>query len=1235
MEQNFFEKPFVFMNKEYKDGPQLVKALIENWDIAVSVLRRGDLKGFEVQADKIWEGKEEESCAFQKALHQLDPSLSGIPFMDKEKKKAEVISFEQVGKILSSTQKGDPYYDTFKRAAKSGVFSAYMPQLRELENLLIQDGDQEKREEAGKKFDLKLQGKKYLRYQGVTYTSDWEFAKKVKEVLEAGYEETFQFLEDLYESDECRDNFRIWGQETDAARKNQDFELLHQKWTELSSYMEDCKGKDWKNRIWMGNIMSDTPDLESIWAHIYCFSSSNEVESFLLDVKQEYERTVGELEDHIEGYRLIRAMFNEMGRVLLDEGKKKTESIKKYKIWKDTAEVISAGNESIALFNDAAAQAEKVLECYRQNRLMEGFKTANKLGKRYLMDLMLFPTAEVSLVAIDTLLNEVKQNEEDAGMAFLRLSLATRCVMKKKELIREKDYRIEGEFVDDYYLKKIELFSGEMAEILKRLGKQEREDGYRKEWKRLAETLGKTVEPSCRSKLDAFINDWEKLYQKMKAEGNKIIDYMPPDRLLLKRSYRNKFREYGRCKTEYRKLENTFGEVVQTYKEKLKKKYQAVKCCGDAEYGRLLEGSRKACEEFLLEAKEAESAASLASQKRNAAFDKAKNLLEELKKREAVAEEKEKKASARKRFIKKHRAKVLVALALIGFGIFFYSRYMTSTYYGTKLYLGNMFDYEEYTIAEGATKIASNVFQGMENLKTIEIPDTVEQIEEGAFADCTKLETIVIPPSVTQIGERAFGNCTSLKKLEFAGADVTLSNYVFENCVSLEKITAPKQLHFDNSSVFRNCHSLDVDHSFSNGNGSENLKSNLYTDIIAGTALLNNEVQLMNFLYGKEIYSEEMDIYETLSNTEGVFSNIKITEPGEAAVSDASFSFDYEEGIRSFSVEGILSGSLDEELIWEFDCIRAELLMDELLLQDEEGYYVKLPALMADETITESNYGWEIGMNEEEITVNELIPLERTEDDEWMNAFSVQARLHKDFGDFGFSGTLMVYPDGSTEFISDSGELLNRDILGTYRRADGEEKVFSIDAQYGNYYSVSGMASEDNPGRSVFFLNPDPTKGETLITTKGEGFATYFSYLEWNDEYLVIDDIPYQKMSEETGTLPEDKTGLVGVWEGTYMNKDRTRTAFCRKTILPMGSENELRAIYDFGPLKGRDDYESGTILESVIFDAETQDISFVGQKWFDRPGSYSFADFVGKVNDSFTNMSGDGKYAFQIKKVE
>ena len=35
------------MKKEYTNGPELVKAMLENWDIAFSVLRRGDVPGFE------------------------------------------------------------------------------------------------------------------------------------------------------------------------------------------------------------------------------------------------------------------------------------------------------------------------------------------------------------------------------------------------------------------------------------------------------------------------------------------------------------------------------------------------------------------------------------------------------------------------------------------------------------------------------------------------------------------------------------------------------------------------------------------------------------------------------------------------------------------------------------------------------------------------------------------------------------------------------------------------------------------------------------------------------------------------------------------------------------------------------------------------------------------------------------------------------------------------------------
>lgn len=1218
MEQNFFEKPFVFMNKEYKDGPQLVKALIENWDIAVSVLRRGDLKGFEVQADKIWEGKEEESCAFQKALHQLDPSLPGIPFMDKEKKKAEVISFEQVGKILSSTQKGDPYYDTFKRAAKSGVFSAYMPQLRELENLLIQDGDQQKREEAGKKFDLKLQGKKYLRYQGVTYTSDWEFAKKVKEVLEAGYEETFQFLEDLYESDECRDNFQIWGQETDAARKNQDFELLHQKWTELRSYMEDRKGKDWKNRIWMGNIMSDTPDLKSIWAHIYCFRSPSEVERFLVDVKSGYRCKAGQISMHLEQYHFIRAMLNEMGRTLLDEGKKKTESIKKYKIWKDTAEVISAGNESIALFKDAAAQVEKVLGYYRQNRLIEGLKTTDKMGKRYLMDVILFPTAEFSFVTIDTLLNEVKRNEEDAGMAFLRLSLATRCVMDEKELIREKDYRIEGEFVDDYYLKKTELFSGEMAATLIRLGKKERVDSYRKEWKSLAETLGKTVAPSCRSKLDTFINDWEQRYQQVAGNGKKLPSYTASNRLYQKARLKNIIDEYRECKQECEELENTFGEVIRTYKEKLEKKYQAVECCGNAEYGKLLEGSKKACEEFYLEVDEAENAVSLAARKSDAAYDKAKKLLEELKKREASEEEKEKKASARKRFIKKHRAKALVALVLIGFGVFFYNRYMTSTYYGTAFYLGKMFDYEEYTIAEGATKIASNAFKGMENLKTIDIPDTVEQIGKGAFTDCVSLEKVELPDGVSSVGEGAFRNCISLKEFRFGKGMQSAENYgkdIFENCVRLEKMELPGNIQGKlPASMLRNCSSLDIGVDESQLY-SDNVYNVLYVNGVEGVALLENEVQLKNVLRGKEFTYDVADIIRTISYEEGQLLNISFGEEMESESGRRiTYSCDYQTAVCVFHLSGVLEQENYEKdavvpLNVSVSCDSLEILIDQIMVQGEDGNYPMLQKVLDGKNVYIEEQESNLELKEEQIFINEASVSQTFDDEQNCNIYTIvfDAELHRKMGNYKLSGELKLSEksslDGDVTF--EVAEFLGSNLLGTY-------DSFSISKQYGNYYS----ALVDGKGCIIMYDGNIRGEGTWLEVTNSDPRHSF--KIDWENDCLLVSGNVYKKQSNDVEAMPQEYEELIGVWEGqtTYLiprMDDRYRTVSATKYILPY--DTGVRAIFVYGT-------DPCIAFEKITYDAESKNIIF--ERRLDLSDQTFFADIKGNLNESCTVLSGE-----------
>ena len=64
-------------------------------------------------------------------------------------------------------------------------------------------------------------------------------------------------------------------------------------------------------------------------------------------------------------------------------------------------------------------------------------------------------------------------------------------------------------------------------------------------------------------------------------------------------------------------------------------------------------------------------------------------------------------------------------------------------------------------------------FQGMTNLETIEIGESVTEIFEEAFKDCSGLTSITIPNTITYIGEGAFNGCSSLESitLPFVGEE--------------------------------------------------------------------------------------------------------------------------------------------------------------------------------------------------------------------------------------------------------------------------------------------------------------------------------------------------------------------------------------------------------------------------------------------------------------------------------
>lgn len=85
-----------------------------------------------------------------------------------------------------------------------------------------------------------------------------------------------------------------------------------------------------------------------------------------------------------------------------------------------------------------------------------------------------------------------------------------------------------------------------------------------------------------------------------------------------------------------------------------------------------------------------------------------------------------------------------------------------------------------YNIKNGTRHIGSNAFNGLKNL-----------------------QSIMIPESVKEVGSFAFSGCTNLKEVYFAGKECKLLEYAFSSCISLAKVKLPKKCELDEQTVFR------------------------------------------------------------------------------------------------------------------------------------------------------------------------------------------------------------------------------------------------------------------------------------------------------------------------------------------------------------------------------------------------------------------------------------------------
>ncbi len=128
-------------------------------------------------------------------------------------------------------------------------------------------------------------------------------------------------------------------------------------------------------------------------------------------------------------------------------------------------------------------------------------------------------------------------------------------------------------------------------------------------------------------------------------------------------------------------------------------------------------------------------------------------------------------------------------------------------------------DIDNCTLKENTRVIASSLFGYCPNLTSVEIPNSVEIIDDFAFINCENLSSVKLPNSVKRIGQYAFSQCPNLIDINIPNSVTTIDMYAFCDCKSLTSIHIPASVTSIGEAAFWLCpnlYSIDIPNSVTN-----------------------------------------------------------------------------------------------------------------------------------------------------------------------------------------------------------------------------------------------------------------------------------------------------------------------------------------------------------------------------------------------------------------------------------
>lgn len=94
------------------------------------------------------------------------------------------------------------------------------------------------------------------------------------------------------------------------------------------------------------------------------------------------------------------------------------------------------------------------------------------------------------------------------------------------------------------------------------------------------------------------------------------------------------------------------------------------------------------------------------------------------------------------------------------------------------------------------------------NIKEIILPNSSNKITQRAFEGCNELEYVDIPETINVIENNAFKNCSNLKSVILNNSDIAISSGTFSGCVALECIINANNIKNIGRNAFTNCDKL-------------------------------------------------------------------------------------------------------------------------------------------------------------------------------------------------------------------------------------------------------------------------------------------------------------------------------------------------------------------------------------------------------------------------------------------